>query len=219
MVKKKRLIIGLAVILILGAIIFRFIYENSRPGRLGPTDKQVEQTMATIKSVKANYPITGIDVSRHTGKADFKKIKEQSIDFAYLRATAGEKRVDEKFDTNYSNAKQYNIPVGAYHLFDLTKKGKTQASFFMNATDGKNFELPLVLDVEELEKSCPTKKQLVVEEIKAFIQEVEEKKKEPVMIYTNKNCFRKFIYGNFDKNRIWISSFSKSPNINCRWTL
>ena len=49
---------------------------------------------------KLKYPITGIDVSKHTGKIDFQKVKEQSIDFVFMKSTEGEKYKDETFENN-----------------------------------------------------------------------------------------------------------------------
>jgi lysozyme len=48
---------------------------------------------------------------------------------------------------------------------------------------------------------------------------VENKTGNRIMIYSNESSYKKYIEGNFDKNDIWICSFSKSPNIDKKWTL
>ncbi len=171
-----------------------------------------------IEIDKAKYPITGIDISKHTGKIDFQKIKTQSFEFVFLKATEGENYIDEKFETNYSEAKSSKIPVGAYHFFRFNKSGKVQAKNFFSSINGKSFDLPYVLDIEEWGNIGQAKKVDIVSEISTFIREIEEKTSKKVMIYTNENGFKEYILGNFDDKEIWICSFNEPPNIKNKWT-
>ncbi|MBS1764014.1 MAG: hypothetical protein JSS90_03485 [Bacteroidetes bacterium] len=66
-----------------------------------------------IEIDKIKYPITGIDISEHTGKVDFKKVKTQSIHFVFLKASEGENYVDKNFEKYYHESKLNKIPVGA----------------------------------------------------------------------------------------------------------
>jgi lysozyme len=168
---------------------------------------------------KSRYPVTGIDVSEHTGKIDFRKIRAQNIDFAYLKASEGETYVDKKFEINYTNAKQNDMPVGAYHFFRFNVNGKKQAVNFLRAIRGKDLELPPVLDVEEWGNFSAASPEYIITELRAFIKEVEDKQGKPVMLYTNESGYVKFVNGNFKGNQIWICSFSNSPKVNCEWTL
>ena len=95
---------------------------------------------------KLKYPITGIDVSKHTGKIDFQKVKEQSIDFVFMKSTEGENYKDETFENNYLGAKESGIPIGTYHFFRFNKSGKSQANNFLSAIDGKKFTPRTTLD-------------------------------------------------------------------------
>nr|MBK9653263.1 hypothetical protein [Bacteroidota bacterium] len=80
---------------------------------------------------KIKYPITGIDVSKHTGKIDFQKVKEQSIDFVFMKSREGENYKDETFEKNYLGAKESGILFGVYHFFRFNKSGKKQAINFV----------------------------------------------------------------------------------------
>ncbi|MFD2514186.1 glycoside hydrolase family 25 protein [Pontibacter locisalis] len=174
---------------------------------------------AGVEIDKTMYPVTGIDVSNHTGKIDFAQVKEQGVDFVIIKATEGANFKDESFERNYSNAQNADIPVGAYHFFRFNRSGKEQAKNFLKHIKGKRFELPLVLDVEEWGNSGSSKREEVVAELQNFIDEVESQVKKKVMIYTNESGYRTYIKGNFDTKSIWICSFSKSPNIDAKWTL
>lgn len=174
---------------------------------------------AGIEIDKSRYPVTGIDVSAHTGKINFKQVKEQGVDFVFIKATEGEDFVDKNFELNYKNARKASIPVGVYHFFRFNKSGKEQARNFLKQIAGKRFELSLVLDVEEWGNPKSAKREYVVAEIRNFIEEVERQRKGQVMIYTNESGYRTYIKTNFDSKSIWICSFSKSPKIDAKWTL
>ena len=181
-----------------------------------------EDEPAGIEIDKSRYPITGIDVSRHTGKVDFKMIKAHfidTLDFVYLKATEGVDLVDSKFEANYLNARENEIPVGSYHFFKFNVSGKRQANNYLRTIRDKTFDLPLVLDVEEWSNASVNRQDKVVKEIRAFITEIDFRRKEKLMIYTNESSFQKYILGNFEPIEIWICSFNPEPKIQSNWTL
>ncbi|MBX9886512.1 MAG: hypothetical protein K2Y30_01095 [Flavobacteriaceae bacterium] len=167
---------------------------------------------------KVEYPITGIDVSAHTGNIDFEKVMSQKIDFIYSKATEGENYVDPKFEENYSNALN-KLPIGFYHFFRLNKSGSSQANNFLKNIQDKKTKLPLVIDVEEWGNIAPKLTDDVIDEIKIFIELVEKVSGKRIIIYSNESTYKKYIEGHFDKYDIWICSFSRNPNINKKWTL
>ena len=166
---------------------------------------------------KLKYPVTGIDVSKHTGKIDFQKVKEQSIDFVFMKSTEGENYKDETFENNYLGAKESRIPIGTYHFFRFNKSGKSQANNYLTAIEGKKFDLPFVLDIEEWGNQTTKTREEIINEIDAFITLVEKKTGVPLMIYTNENGYNKYIKETFRNKDIWICSFNKKPNINEKW--
>ena len=201
---RKALYIGLAIILVVVTIIgiVRVIDYLSPDG---------------IEINKSKYPVTGIDISKHNGIVNFRQIKEQKIDFVYMKATEGGDYVDNRFNGNYKKAFLNGLPIGIYHFFRFNVSGKIQANNFYNAIQGKNTDLPFVVDVEEWGNSGNHDKENVIREIRSFINEVENLTNKRVMIYTNENGFRKYIQGNFEKNELWICSFNSEPKIGSRW--
>lgn len=165
------------------------------------------------------YPVTGIDVSKHSGNIDFAKVKEQRINFVYLKASEGENYVDEKFEKNFAKAKLNNLPTGAYHFFRFNKSGISQASNFLNTVNNKKTELPYVLDIEEWGQLGSFKKDTIINEIGKFLRQVKKITPKKIMIYTNESGFHKFIEGHFDEYALWICSFSNPPRINKTWAL
>jgi len=167
---------------------------------------------------KSKYPVTGIDISKHNGKVDFKQIRKQNIDFVYIKATEGGDYNDINFETNYRNAVLSGLPVSAYHFFTFKVEGKKQAENLLRAIKGKHMDLPLVLDVEEWGNSEEFEELKVIAEIQSCIDELEEKTDLRVMIYTNENGYRKFVKRNFEGNELWICSFNSEPKIGKKWT-
>ncbi|MEE5994686.1 MAG: glycoside hydrolase family 25 protein [Oscillospiraceae bacterium] len=93
----------------------------------------------------------GIDVSYHQGEIDWNKVKNSGkADFVILRAGIGLKK-DVRFEEYYANCKKLGIPVGAYWYSYATTGAKAiqEATCFLDAVKGKQFEYPLFFDIEE----------------------------------------------------------------------
>lgn len=207
------------VIIIIALIASIFIIRNLS---IFNPPVQVKNLPAGIEVDKCKYPITGIDISRHTGMVDFQKIKEQfedTIDFVYIKASEGGNLADINFKTNYINAIVNDIPVGPYHFFKFNVSGNKQASNFLQTIDNKVFDLPLVLDIEEWSNTSNIQTSKIITEIRRFIRAVEKKRNDKIMIYSNESGYQKYIKGNFESNKIWICSFNPEPKIQDKWTL
>lgn len=133
--------------------------------------------------------LTGIDVSKHQGKIDWKKVKGAGIQFAMIRAGYGryDKQKDEQFETNYAGAKSAGIPVGAYHYSyaKTAEQAKEEAKTFLSWIKGKNFEFPLAFDIED-NSQAGLGKQVISDMIRAFCEEVESAGYY-VSVYANKD--------------------------------
>lgn len=97
--------------------------------------------------------IKGIDVSSWQGDIDFEKVKSDGIDFVIIRAGYGHEasQRDNRFEQNYSRAKQAGLDVGAYwySYADSAYDAVREAKACMEVIKGKKFEYPVYLDLEE----------------------------------------------------------------------
>ena len=118
----------------------------------------------------------GIDVSVHNGDIDWGKVKADGIGFAILRAGYGRlaSQKDEKFEQNYSGAKDAGIPVGAYwYSYAMTpEEAELEADVFLSVIKGKQFEMPVYFDLEE-KKQFDLGKEQVSAIMRAFLKKVE----------------------------------------------
>ncbi len=169
---------------------------------------------------KVDTPIIGIDVSKHTGVINWEKIKDQGVDFAYIKSTEGADYLDPRFLYNLKEAKDAGIPVGAYHFFRFHRTGEEQAANFLAQVNLKKMDLPPVVDVEEWGQYNTSKStDDITREIQDFIEKIEDKSSRKVVIYSDKNSYRKFIEGKFKHNKIWICSIGTPPQIDREWTI
>jgi len=106
------------------------------------------------------YVVHGIDVSYAQGTIDWQKVRAMEDDsvritFAFIKATEGVLSVDPFFQRNWREAAKAGIICGAYHYFKPNKSGAWQARLFLQTAKIEKGDLPLVVDVEELNHVSP----------------------------------------------------------------
>ena len=195
----KRLIIVLVIILVTAALIFSTVFILAKQKVIFINNWFVDKNNSTI----------GVDVSSYQANIDMSKLKAQNIEFIYIKATEGSGSQDNKFAENWENAKKSALPSGAYHFFSFDSEGRTQAENFIKTVgaDIKGRLLPAV-DVEyygDKEKN-PPKKDDVVRELKVFLEMVEAQYGVKPLIYTGAEIYEKYLKGEFDGYKKWISS-------------
>lgn len=97
--------------------------------------------------------IKGIDVSKHNGTIDWKKVKNDGVEFAIIRIGYGGSAPvkDEKFEENYKNARANGVKVGVYiySYADTLTDAKTEANAVINWLGSRDLELPVYFDIED----------------------------------------------------------------------
>ena len=165
---------------------------------------------------EVNYPegfdIHGIDVSHYQGEIDWEVLRNQGtiddcpIRFVMIKATEGATKVDENFEDNFFQAREYGFTRGAYHFYSTRSSAADQARFFIRNVKLENGDLPPVLDVEHKPKGQTTEafKQSVLE----WLQIVEKHYGVKPILYT----YYKFKMENlndsvFDQYPYWIAHY------------
>lgn len=169
----------------------------------------------------------GIDINEYTQNVNFQTLAS-TIDFLYLRSSgsgSGRFRVDKKFLEYAKAARNYGIPVGAYHFavpsYDLTT-ADSQCNDFINILQegfgNKNYgDLFPVLDVEvPVDNKISTK--ALIEWIERFKKCFEKKTRRRLMLYTG--AFFIELYNDFklpNGNQplksmpLWIAMYTNVP--------
>lgn len=196
----KRLIIALISLILVVAIIFSSVFVLAKMKVIYINNWFVNKNESTI----------GVDVSSYQANINMNKLKEQNIQFIYIKATEGSKAQDNTFEKNWDNAKKAGLLSGAYHFFSFDSEGKTQAENFINTVDDnmKGRLIPAV-DVEYYgdKKENPPKKEDVIRELKVFVDALEKEYGVKPIIYSGAEIYDKYLKGEFDEYKKWISSF------------
>ncbi|MDB5151335.1 MAG: glycoside hydrolase family 25 protein [Mucilaginibacter sp.] len=155
------------------------------------------------------YAIHGIDVSYAQGKIDWQKVKTMEedsvrISFAFIKATEGVLLVDPYFRRNWREAPKAGIICGAYHYFKPAKSGKWQAKFFLQTVKMEKGDLPVVVDVEELNGVTPAKMR---QELKEFLTFVQTKSGVKPIIYSGISFYQDYLAGYFNGYILWVANY------------
>lgn len=96
----------------------------------------------------------GIDVSKWQGDFDFAQAKKEGFDFAIIKGGGADGGLykDGHFESHYAKARALGMHVGAYwysRALSAEDAVKEADHFYMTVLKGKQFDLPVYIDVEE----------------------------------------------------------------------
>ena len=155
----------------------------------------------------------GIDVSGYQGDINWNKVKNDNIEFAILKYCNiyddDQIQYDSKFENNYKNCKELNIPVGIYiynycNLIDNLEKNIKE---ILSNLSNKYFELPIFLDMED-KTILPEGKEYLSKMFNRFCEIISEKAFIPG-IYANLNWLENYLdISQFSNAKIWIAQYN-----------
>ncbi|MGL5260607.1 MAG: glycoside hydrolase family 25 protein [Lachnospiraceae bacterium] len=142
----------------------------------------------------------GIDVSKFQGTIDWKKVKNDGIEYAIIRLgfrgyESGKIVLDETYLYNIKGSLEAGIDTGVYFFTEALTESEAieEAEFVIENLNGYNIKMPVVIDVEEsasLEKTRTKNlsKEQRTKNVIAFCEKIKEAGYEP-MIYGNLKSF------------------------------
>lgn len=170
---------------------------------------------------EASYPVQGVDVSHHQGAIDWRALREQGADFAYIKATEGGDHVDRRFARNWRDTANAGVRSGAYHFFTLCRPGAVQARNLLAVVPRDPAALPVAVDLEYLGNcSARMSKEALHRELARFISDIEAASGKPVILYLTEEFDEAFeISRRFPRN-LWLRSLMRRPDFGARpWTV
>lgn len=166
----------------------------------------VKTTPKVTTTTKKVYD--GIDVSRHQGSINWKKVKSAGIDFVMIRAGYGMEydQVDANFHTNIKNAQSAGLECGVYwYSYAVsTSEALKEAKVCYNTIKGYKLSYPVAFDIED-----PSQTSLSMTAIsnmtKVFCDYLEEQKYY-VSVYSYASFLKdKMNSGVLSKYDIWVA--------------
>ncbi len=178
--------------------------------------------------------IHGIDISRWQGEIDWKKVKADGIDYAFIQVgfrgygSSGILNADTKdpyFDSNMKNAIAAGIKVGVYVFSQATteKEAIEEAEYILDAIGNYPISMPLVMDYEyastsngldgRLYRAKLTRKK-ATKICMAFCKEIAESGFTP-MVYANKSMLEDQLDASQLTKagyRIWLANYTQKTS-------
>lgn len=170
-------------------------------------------------------PVQGIDVAKYQGRIDWEHVRQAGIQFAYLKATEGGDRLDDRFHDNWQRAAAAGVPRGAYHFMYWCRPAAEQAAWFAQAVPQDPAQLPPVLDLEwnSASPTCPKRipSEDALKEIRVMLSIMEQHTGKRPVIYTDISFHADVLEGELRTYDFWLRSVAAEPKARFRnrpWT-
>lgn len=165
----------------------------------------------------------GIDVSSHQKDIDWQLVREDDVEFAFLRigyrgyGEEGNMKPDEYFEQNYTGASEAGIGVGVYFFSQAmtVEEAVEEANYVLELLDGRALDYPVVFDWETI-TGLPEGEHARTEDVTAqtltlaaiaFCDTISAAGYEP-MIYTNKKqAVLKFDLRKLTEYPVWFAYY------------
>jgi lysozyme len=157
---------------------------------------ELEPAMPDAPASQGTRLIPGIDVSHHNGDIDYTRVRDAGHRFVLMKATQAIDFIDPRFPTNMARARAAGLAVGAYHFFDYTLDGRSQADHFLDrveAAGGIDDALPPVVDVECWAPIGASIHAVSAARLRDFVERVYERTARLPMIYTSVFMWREVV--------------------------
>lgn len=170
----------------------------------------------------------GIDVSSHQGDIDWQLVKEDGVEFAFLRigyrgyGEEGRLCIDETFLKNYEGAHNAGIDLGIYFFSQAVtaEEAAEEAAFLLETLDGRTLEYPIVYDWETVvtaDEDAPPRTEDVMPQTLtlsaiSFCEAIEDAGYS-AMIYTNKKqAVMKYDLRKLSAYPVWLAYYDTNLN-------
>ncbi|PBJ13823.1 glycoside hydrolase family 25 protein [Flavobacterium sp. ACN6] len=177
-------------------------------------EDEVDKHLSDVRNIRVleNHKgkVIGIDVSEFQGKVDWEEVEildeKYPVQFVFIRATAGNDRVDRQFKKNWEGAKENKIMRGAYHYYRPNENSIEQADLFIKTVKLQTGDLPPVLDIERLPKNQSLDS--LKKGLKRWLTKVEKHYQVRPIIYSGERYYSDFLKEEFSEYLFWIANYN-----------
>lgn len=188
------------------AILYYFSFKTDK---IYKEDKVAQARIFQVLK-KHNDRVIGFDVSQFQGKINWKEIDSVEslfpLQFVFIRATAGNNKVDSRFKENWKSAKKHHFIRGAYHYYRPNENSLEQAENFIKTVQLQKGDFPPVLDIEQLPKSQSVDSLKVG--LKRWLKKVSAHYKVKPIIYTGEKYYEDFLKEEFSEYTFWVANYN-----------
>jgi lysozyme len=184
---------------------FGFISPKSTPASPKISEARVYEILQ-----KNPHKLLGFDVSEYQGNIRWDSVgflqDSVPLHYVFIRATAGNNRVDSKFNKNWREAKKHGFIRGAYHFYRPNENSMAQAQLFIKTVNLEKGDLPPVLDIENLPKTQSMDSLKLG--LKRWLFAVEKHYGVKPIIYSGESYYKDFLKNDFKGYLVWIANYN-----------
>lgn len=152
----------------------------------------------------------GIDVSAYQGAINWEEVKQiedqYPIDYVFIRATAGNDKVDPQFQRNWKGTQHNGLLRGAYHYYRPNENSLEQAKLFIKTVQLEKGDLPPILDIEKLPENQSMAN--LKKGLRKWLMAVEAHYKVRPIIYSGEKYYADFLKEAFSEYTFWIANYN-----------
>ncbi|WP_109433856.1 glycoside hydrolase family 25 protein [Aquimarina sp. AU119] len=198
---------------IINSILILFFFSYTTTNKNTPCNSENER-------LEKDPSILGMDISHFQNDIDWDDIKEDGVNFVYIKASEGAHFKDPKFKKNHAAAINNCIYRGAYHFYETGTNPEQQAQNFIAAVDKLvSGDLPPVLDLEQGGIKTSVTKETYQKNTLKWLTIVEEKLGVIPIIYCDPSFGDAYLnHPDFAKYKLWVAEYTKkSPKVPETW--
>ena len=188
------------------AILYYFSFKSDKVYK---EDKLAQARIFQVLK-KHHDRVVGFDVSQFQGEINWSKIDSVEhlapLQFVFIRATAGNNKVDSKFKENWINAKKHNFIRGAYHYYRPDENSVEQAANFIKTVKLQKGDFPPVLDIEQLPDNQSVDSLRVG--LKRFLKIIDNHYKVKPILYSGEKYYTTFLKNEFSDYTFWVANYN-----------
>ncbi|MBO5699348.1 MAG: glycosyl hydrolase family 25 [Bacteroidaceae bacterium] len=159
--------------------------------------------------VSSSDPFDMIDVSRHQGRINWKKVaSEKRVRYVYLKATEGGTYQDPNYEYNLKQARKNGLKVGTYHFFRTSSSVWLQFLNIMTHVPKKKQDLVPVIDVEECKNWSGEQ---LRDSLSLLARLIEIEYGQKPIIYSGQNFYNRYLKQRFEAYPLWIARYGSVP--------
>ena len=163
----------------------------------------------------------GIDVSSFQKEIDWNKVRNNGIDFVFIRIgyrgnTEGGLFQDPYFEKNYYGAKEAGLSVGVYFFSQSVNETEAaeEADYVEALLDGKSLDLPVVYDWEYVSDSARTagiSQEIMSKCAESFCTRIADHGHDSMVYFNLYTSYMIYDMADFGDKQIWLAQFSDQP--------
>ena len=180
---------------------------DALPASLTPQQPLADDLPLDAEAVRhtVNQQLQGIDVSHYQGRIDWRQVaRSGEVSYVYIKATEGEKLIDDNYRQNLLGARRAGLRVGSYHFFRPNASVQLQFQNFAQTVNIQEQDLIPIIDIESRGKmSLP----VFQRNLRQFLDKVERHYGVRPILYTSRDFYNKYLSGPFTNYKYMIARY------------